>query len=1268
MSATLATSLYCEYFDIRNEPIHVGTRTFPIQEYFLEDIGKFHMSNADNKVIAEIQMDIQKGKCQTTPSTSQISKRVKLASSLTTLVGKKGSSVLIFVPGMGEIIAVTESIEKVEKPGVKFKCFPVHSEIPFEEQMDIFAEPEKDEVKVIIATNVAESSITLPSVDHVICLGFCRQIEYNKQSHRQILLPAWISHASSQQRAGRTGRVREGSVYRLYTREAFEVYMDRFERGEMQRIPLDSVILMLKQIMGKEVIPIFNECLEPPNLDTIDRSFQSLHRWNFITESNDGSEITRLSTFASSLGIDLSLGSFIGLGIQFCVAAEAIQMAAIMSVQRTPFQISSPLWMNHSDFNEGASATLIARNKFDGGCYSEPFAIMNAIFEYDNLKTANGQNNWCYRNRLAIRRWQQIISVSRSLRKRVAEFFGINASHLRVHEPPKSMPNLKLTILRVLKVWVFSESVVECGPSKDLHLDNQNSIHLSVQGRNNERLTEEHLSQILDKNEPYYIKDFCDLSQRGAFRENPDLPCFLVEFENRLISYMSECGIDAAFCQYSDDKFSLILDKNSNSVNILSKINSFTDLVKVTERYAVAFSHIKRRGKGERKCGAWTILDRPDAKGNVSATKSFLFMSQTTDVDFDSLCHQIGSYFSSWDFAASIRFKFTAASKKSQSFSVSLRGICKEITRVDMQDMIGREISTLTTSVLTRNQSIVCSSAQSKQDSSTLIPCVPVNFRILSFLASAQKRDFMLRFPAKTGEETTVDFQMSRSEVNVLHRWKTLGTKNKVFVDDSVAALAIHFNKSLYAVASNSLDLSGGKVRVEGLTLLPSSPLFLLLSFLTFGLPVGPTMSVDADISKLSKWMKKRDLLYNDDEEIWIQERIELARSFNLSCIDLRETLVSFPDKVAEFCQVFDSIEGTNLSLWDSLIETSMTEDNLSKWRCEHKISPEIQFENRFENDKQIKLSKVKAHDDIQKEGSTETLNEKQEKTGTKKLLAENEDSGENRDNWRYRSDSKLRQPENTIRSSDVGHVPDPVETLSIESGTIGSRLKTGVDVVRISKKGSKKLQLKISRLSTLPPDVESAKKGWFDFSDTMSDLSSNVKSPSNVIALLHKMFGDQTDGNSESLKSKYHILLNKDNWNIDRVTTSKDKSFRYYRARFVNFSVPPIRSKGRGKLTPTWIKKEWDFPNNIEDALLCLPPDFEAPKRCLIVINCDHLSGVWFSSVQDAVQMESAMWLERRFCNNRRVPRDKTSKSPCHWYEQTIEQMVDTLVFERNR
>lgn len=109
---------------------------------------------------------------------------------------------------------------------------------------------------------------------------------------------------------------------------------------------------MLKEMLeGESVTQVLQDCLEPPNLSTIDRSFASLHRSHFITDPGDDSEITTLGKFVSALGIDLALGSLIGLGIQFGVAAEAVQMAGILAFPKTPWIMSSPLIHEAQDFN-----------------------------------------------------------------------------------------------------------------------------------------------------------------------------------------------------------------------------------------------------------------------------------------------------------------------------------------------------------------------------------------------------------------------------------------------------------------------------------------------------------------------------------------------------------------------------------------------------------------------------------------------------------------------------------------------------------------------------------------------------------------------------------------------------------------------------------------------------------------------------------------------------------------------------------------------------
>ena len=150
MSATMAAELYSQYFGSPQPPIHVGARRFQIQEYFVEELSSvLSLLSKNVKLASDVYTECEKGKCKVAPPPNTMEKLHILVAQITASVGGNGSSVLIFVPGMSDI----ESI------------------IKFKEQMAALEPAKVREVKVIIATNPAESSLTLPDVDHVVCLG-----------------------------------------------------------------------------------------------------------------------------------------------------------------------------------------------------------------------------------------------------------------------------------------------------------------------------------------------------------------------------------------------------------------------------------------------------------------------------------------------------------------------------------------------------------------------------------------------------------------------------------------------------------------------------------------------------------------------------------------------------------------------------------------------------------------------------------------------------------------------------------------------------------------------------------------------------------------------------------------------------------------------------------------------------------------------------------------------------------------------------------------
>lgn len=219
--------------------------------------------------------------------------------------------------------------------------------------------------------------------------------------------------------------------------------MDEFEPGEISRIPLDNVILMLKgMLVDDNVTDVLLNTLEPPNVSTIDRSFQSLFQSHFITAPSDECQITTLGNFVSSLGIDLALGSLIGLGIQFGVGPEAVMMAGVLSFPKSPWIMSSPLIHEPKEYNgmnspstysfilflllcltplllspfslpkEMTKRSYMSKCNFDANLFSEPLATMNMLYAFEH-KSERKQAKWCWENGLhntRVRRYVRLLT------------------------------------------------------------------------------------------------------------------------------------------------------------------------------------------------------------------------------------------------------------------------------------------------------------------------------------------------------------------------------------------------------------------------------------------------------------------------------------------------------------------------------------------------------------------------------------------------------------------------------------------------------------------------------------------------------------------------------------------------------------------------------------------------------------------------------------------------------------------------------------------
>ncbi len=424
MSATIHTSLYKSYFNNGvdyfgdMECLSVGVRRFPVTIHYLEDIVDFTVKTRV-KMLGDT-INRSKGSFDEAIPITVAKEQYAIAVSLVRSVGVKGSGILIFVSGINDIYEITEKFAGLSQ----YKVFIIHSEIPFEEQEAAFLPAGPDEIKVIVATNAAESSITLPDVDCVICLGTHKAIRYVSSTHRTQLANCWISKASATQRAGRTGRVRPGVVYRLYSKQLYEKFQDH-DCSEVQRTPMQDVILNLRVMFDSAtdfngVSPILESLLEPPDVHNVHKSFEYLHSMNMITAPNDDCELTPLGRFAGQMPVDLVLSKMLANGIAMNVGVFAAILAIAVSQPKSMFRIASPMIHHDPDvFNEIFVTTLMGAEAIDGGDYSEPIMYVKAFIKFVTAADEKKREQFCWTHGLVYSRFKYFVAATKSLILRI---------------------------------------------------------------------------------------------------------------------------------------------------------------------------------------------------------------------------------------------------------------------------------------------------------------------------------------------------------------------------------------------------------------------------------------------------------------------------------------------------------------------------------------------------------------------------------------------------------------------------------------------------------------------------------------------------------------------------------------------------------------------------------------------------------------------------------------------------------------------------------
>ena len=244
--------------------------------------------------------------------------------------GRSGS-ILCFLPGWDEIKAAMEELEN-DDPELyeKMTVLPLHSTIPYEDQQKVF-QPANGKVKVILATNIAESSVTINDVLAVVDSGLVRELNYNAERAMNSMETNSTSRASATQRLGRAGRVAPGKCYRLFSRADHEAMPPR-PTPEIKRTALEATCLQTCSMTKDGVEQFLSNALDPPPAASVSLAMERLVKLGAIDIKEDGKQaLSPLGRSLSSLPLDPATGRMLIMGVVMKCLDPLITAAACFS-------------------------------------------------------------------------------------------------------------------------------------------------------------------------------------------------------------------------------------------------------------------------------------------------------------------------------------------------------------------------------------------------------------------------------------------------------------------------------------------------------------------------------------------------------------------------------------------------------------------------------------------------------------------------------------------------------------------------------------------------------------------------------------------------------------------------------------------------------------------------------------------------------------------------------------------------------------------------
>jgi len=262
---------------------------------------------------------------------------------------------------------------------------PIYSSLPSDMQAKIFETTEVGVRKVVIGTNIAETSLTIEGICYVIDAGFCKQKSYNPRTGSESLIVTPVSKAAANQRAGRAGRTRPGKCFRLYTLWSYQHELIENTVPEIQRISMSNVVLMLKSLGINDLLHF--DFMDKPPAETIMRALEQLYALGAL---NDRGELTKMGRKMAEFPIDPMMSKAILASEDFGCVDEVLSIVSMLSLGASVFYRPKDRVL-HADN---------AKLNFSRGGGGDHMTLLRCYKEWMHTEFST---QWCYENYIQVR-------------------------------------------------------------------------------------------------------------------------------------------------------------------------------------------------------------------------------------------------------------------------------------------------------------------------------------------------------------------------------------------------------------------------------------------------------------------------------------------------------------------------------------------------------------------------------------------------------------------------------------------------------------------------------------------------------------------------------------------------------------------------------------------------------------------------------------------------------------------------------------------------